>query len=123
MTRSQYVTLENAVLEVIRLGLLWAWLAQGMAWAGNVLTFWVWLLFALAVLLLLAYARMPGLPAPALPRFRGRWAWLWQSLNAVHITALAGAGHFVLASVGFLTWFLSYALLGMGDASKGEAQP
>ncbi|RMX19003.1 hypothetical protein EBQ34_01210 [Vandammella animalimorsus] len=115
--------LEMAALDAIKLGLLWAWLVQGVSWAGNVLTFWVWLMFALVVLLLLAYARMPDPPTLALPRFRGKAAWLWQSLDAVQITALAGAGHFVLASVYFLTWFLSYALLGMSDASEEEAQP
>lgn len=119
MTRShQHATLENAVLEVIRLGLLWAWLAQGMAWAGNVLTFWVWLLFALAVLLLLAYSALPNLP---LRITRPYLAWLWRLLTWAQIVVLVGAGHAVLAWVMVLSWVLAHALAGTIDQNKKMA--
>ena len=101
-------TLESALIATAKLGLLYAWLAHGVEWAGNVFAFWVWLVFALAVLLLPAYLAHPNLP---LRITRPHLAWLWRSLTWVQIAVLAGAGHAVLAWVMVLSWVLAHALI------------
>lgn len=116
---NQYrATLESALIATVKLGLLYAWLAHGVDWAGNVFAFWVWLVFALAVLLLLAYSALPNLP---LRITRPYLAWLWRLLTWAQIVVLVGAGHAVLAWVMVLSWVLAHALAGTIDQNKKMA--
>ncbi|RRD43523.1 hypothetical protein EII18_02975 [Comamonadaceae bacterium OH3737_COT-264] len=112
-------TLESALIATVKLGLLYAWLAHGVDWAGNVFAFWVWLVFAFSLLLLLAYSALPNLP---LRIARPYLAWLWRLLTWAQIVVLVGAGHAVLAWVMVLSWVLAHALAGTVDQKEKGAQ-
>ena len=92
---SKFLRAIRAVLILIGIAwLTYAWLFQGVEWAGNILKFLTGLTFVLSVLLCI-----PDVKKALCEQGRSVPEWVSQLFGIVLCLTLASQGHYVMASV------------------------
>lgn len=82
--------------DLALIGILGLWLFLGIEGAGNVYSAFVWFIFAMCLLLLLAWSRLPEMKKTVRPVWRKR---INTALSLVQIAALFWFGEMIIGSL------------------------